>query len=800
LINGEPIDRMSTGFVLGNSAAMDTGLQLRFADNYFSLHGRPTFLFGTDIYSRTYKSANENPLTWSEELKAARDMGMNLYENLQYNNPGHRMTEDDWRSFLAMTQLTQRIGLVFMPGMLIGHNVAVGDAELAEQSALCRQYAERLGNTPGLLYYINGDYQMLPDRSPDAIRKLWNEWIERRYGTIERLRVAWGDDAVTGGLGELDFPPPNSGRWDDVAAVDRLRFQTWLTRRWNEAHVAAVRSVDADHPVTSEYYSFPFAGLDLPMTIDGQDVSNIGYFDEPVADLDNLPLKIRFNDLRARGKGVSLGEYGVKTHPAWTEENGARGYHLVRTEQEQKQLFLAVAHYALGLGASKVQNWCLRDAQARVFPWGVFYPNQLVPKDVAYTHRNLSIVWRYFRPRYAAPTLTVCLANQLRLGNDEGLGPAVAFRTFADLLALHYDFNCIDDHHLQSLPAATAVVVYPTPFALRDETYDRLRTWVAGGGTLLVTGDFSYDADRQRTRTGRLEELAGCRFVAENYSNVVRSSAIDVRSLSSLEQLDGLAVRPCVRVHATSAKVLATAEDETPVLLRRKLGRGTVYFFTDPIELADGNEAATARRKLYAAILDAANQKSLPVEPNEPWLHVMAQPTVGGTVHVVFNTKLDAGSVPVRLPTAAGSVELTTRNRWPALAAATADGKLIAVVADGAATIDGASVLAGRGLKALLALDGNDLRDSTAVLVAPFEPGSVALPKKVGDFVASVGEFRGGKWSELERLTLEEDKRVLEIDADHATCLILVSESHAVEHWTKQLTNAMCRPDKIQGY
>ena len=46
-----------------------------------------------------------------------------------------------------------------------------------------------------------------------------------------------------------------------------------------------------------------------------------------------------WNDLRARGKGVSLGEYGVKTHPAWTEENGAVGYHIVRTEEEQKQLF-----------------------------------------------------------------------------------------------------------------------------------------------------------------------------------------------------------------------------------------------------------------------------------------------------------------------------------------------------------------------------------------------------------------------------------------------------------------------------
>jgi len=800
LINGEPVDQMSTGFVVADPAVVSAGSTLRFNENYFTLDERPTFLFGTDTYSRTYNSAAENPLTWLDELSAARDVGMNLYENLQYTNPGHKMADDDWRSFLAMTQLTQRLGLAFMPGMLIGHNVAISNAELTEQSSLCRQYAEHLGDTPGLLYYINGDYQMRLAESPDVVRSLWNQWLERRYETTERLQEVWGGNAVGGELGEVDFPPPNSGRWDDVAAVDRLRFQTWLMRRWNEAHVDAVRDVDIEHPITSEYYSMPFAGIDLPMTIDGQDVSNIGYFDLPVADLDNLPLRIRFNDLRARGKGVSLGEYGVKTHPAWTTENGAQGYHIVRTEEQQKQLFVTVAHYALGLGASKVQNWCLRDAQARVFPWGIFYPNQLVPKDVAYVHRNLSLVWRHFRPRYTPPRVTACLANQLRLGNDEDLGPTVAYRTIADLLALHYDFNCIDDHPLDDLPTETEVLIYPSPFALRDDTYDRLKTWVAGGGTVLITGDCSYDADRQRTRTSRLEELAGVRFATEKYPNVARDSATDVHVVSSLKQLDGLAARPCIRVQPGRARVLAAAEDGTPILLRGQFGKGTVYYCTDPIELADGDEAQSFRRKLYATVLTAANQKPLAVEPNQPWLHTMAQRTDNGTVHVVFNTKLEEGTEPIRLPTTAGIVQLTTRNRWPALVAATRDGSLVATVAYGAASIDANSVIAGRGLKAALSLDGKDLRKSAAVLVAPFEPGSLRLSKRPGSFVASIGEFRGGQWTELERVSLAPGELDLDIDADRATCLILVCKLNTMKRWTEYLTEAMCRPDRIVGY
>ena len=97
---------------------------------------------------------------------------------------------------------------------------------------------------------------------------------------------------------------------------------------------------------------------------------------------ENLPLQIRWNDLRLRGKGVSLGEYGVKTHPAWAVAHGGSHYHIQRTEEEEQQWFALVAHYAVGLGACKLQNWCLRDAQASVFPRGLFYPNELVPKDV----------------------------------------------------------------------------------------------------------------------------------------------------------------------------------------------------------------------------------------------------------------------------------------------------------------------------------------------------------------------------------------------------------------------------------
>jgi len=167
---------------------------------------------------------------------------------------------------------------------------------------------------------------------------------------------------------------------------------------------------------------------------------------------------------------------------------------------------------------------------------------------------------------------------------------------------------------------------------------------------------------------------------------------------------------------------------------------------------------------------------------------------------VIYNTKLDEGTELVEVPTAAGSVQLATRNRWPALAAVTGDGTVVAVNAYGEASVASEPLMTGEGLKALLSLDGEDLRRSEAILVAPFEPGRIELPSRSGDFVAVVGEFRGGTWTPLERLRFDGPTLSLDIDADRATCLILVCPENTEARWAAHLTEAMLHPDKIAGY
>jgi hypothetical protein len=414
------------------------------------------------------------------------------------------------------------------------------------------------------------------------------------------------------------------------------------------------------------------------------DVANVGFFDQPGKDLENLPLRLAFNDLRLRGKGVSLGEYGVKTHPAWSASNGGEDYHLVRTPEEQRRLFMAVAHYALGMGACKVQNWCLLDDPTHVFPWGLFYPGAMVPKDIALVHRNQSFLWRFLAPVYRPAPVAVCLANELRRGNGEGLGFSVASRVFADLLALHQPFNTIDDDHLVALPPQVRLLLVPSPLAMSDGVYASLLTWVRHGGTIFLTGDVCRDEHRRSVGTGRLSELAGLEHVAESYPPCDRSQGTPVEVDLGPLGLGRHPMRPCLKVGQCRGEVLARGPDGLPVMVRTQIGKGSVYFLSDPIEQGTDEAVSNLRRRLDQFVLADVGRRTgapispLDVTPADPRLHVLQQPTQRGSVFVIASGLPAAGTTDVTVQAGSTRVSLRTANSWPAMVHVVDDGRIVA--------------------------------------------------------------------------------------------------------------------------
>ena len=790
LADGQILDQAKTGVVLRDEAETRAGPNLDFRDNYFRLNNRPIFLFGSDNYSNDYQAGAINPYRWEQIQRIARDCGVQVYEILQYTNPGHVFSEKDWRSFEAMAQMLMKRGLVFMCGVLIGHNVAVNDQELDAEARMCSEYAKRLGKVPGMLWYINGDFQLRYEDLP-WLRQAWNEYLAGKYGSEKAIADAWRVNRLPAPLGALDFPPPNSGAWDDAVEVERQNFNVWLMRRWIERHVQALRENDPVHPITSEYYQEAWGGIDLRQTIDGHDVSNFGFFSTPKDDLVILPERIAFNDMRYVGKGVNIGEYGVKTHPAWSVENGAGGYHIVRSEEQQKQLFLTVAAYALGMGVSKIQNWCLRDADEGVFPWGILYPNDFVPKDVAYAHRNLSLLWRLLAPRYEPPEVTILAPTPLRTGNLDGYGRQAIFMAAQALLRLHIPFSVADDFDLANLPAATKTLIWPAALATSEEHFRTVLEWVTRGGQLIVTGYPGWDEMRQQVGAERLTALTGCTSAERLFWGPERLRGPEV----ALAEENGGILRPQARIQPGPNTEVLLAADGLPLLTRHRLGHGTIVWSADPVELARREEVhllCSVYGRAFAAMPTPPD--AVKVSPDDRRLHAMRQRTATGQAYVVYGPQDDAPD-KVTLQTPAGALRIKARSWWPAVAVVSDDGKLLMALVDGELAVGKDSIVTGGPMVGLASLDRQDLRKSKAVVICPFEAGELKLSglPTSGEW----GEWRDGNWTRLEAASLKSG--TLHVDGDQATCVALLSRGDPGA-WQTYLTKLWTQPWRIQGY
>lgn len=791
----QEVDRIESAFMVRNEKAIAKGPALNFHDNYLRLGTRPMFLFGTDDWDYTFTTRRETPLQWLRDMRARRDLGVQIYENLQFGIPAPAKREELLRKVDGIVQLAQEYQQVYFAGLLIGANVASSDVELAQQVAWCRDFAQRYAHVPGLIYYLNGDLRC---ELSDAVSPQLNQFLQQRYGSDERLRAAWGDKAPAQPLGRIvaeDFS--DSGQaWEDRQVYDLNHFRPALIRRWSEALIRGLREFDSRHLTSSEFYQLPHQGVDIPAGIDGLDLCNFGYFDKPGADIARFPAICKYNDQRARGKSVGPGEYGVKTHPAWGDGQDY-GYHITRTPEQAASLFLAIAHYSLGLGASRIHNWCWKDSTHRVFPWGMVYPCDGVPKEIAYVHRNQSLLFRHFTPVYREPNVYVLTADSHRLGGGKWQVIEGILKSFDLALATHVEnLGTLNEDGLK-IPASAKVLLYPLPFCPTDETFTKVRDWVLRGGVLYLSGDISYDEFHQRTRTNRLEELCGVRFLAENYPNI---------GLSPTNSAD----QPCIKVEPAShvagqdstVKVLRRARDGSPLVVEHRVGSGTVIFSTDPIELHSLPRRRASDLALYRSVLAAAAVNPIGLQPDDPSIHAFRVPMEdGGRVYVLFNTENAGPEKRVTLTDEQPPIAISVAPKRPALLWFDGRGALRAIEAQGGCALANKTVLQDETGGIVLSLDRQDTRSSRALLLMPLRSGSVRLvsDRKWQKATVLTGDIQEGKWRSYDTAPAEQSEGglLIEVSPDQAFRLLLVSESGSTSKWCRTTERAMNDPARL---
>ncbi len=663
--------------------------QLRAEGNAYTLDSRggtapdnvgcvwKTCLFGTDTYSNMFFSPNQTVAAWGGpqgDLALMHEYRLDMFENLQFTPENYIYTEKQWGQLDALIQTAQDNGLIYMAGLLVGQDVAVSDDELEKQAAMCAAFAARYKEVPGLIHYLNGDFQLKMKDLPD-LRREWNALLKERYGSDAAAREAWKEIVAADG-GPLPVTDRPAQSWYDPKARDVAEFKARLIRRWvgrlcDAIHGAdkfeppVMRAVGEEfpltsykyHPITAEYYQRTYNGIDLRLTMEAMDAANFGYFDAPKRDLAKLMATIKWNDMRLVDKMVNIGEFGVKTHDAWAPERGGTAYHVQRTPEEYSQLVWWTVHAALAMGVSKIQNWCWADDPDRIFPWGLCYNNPLRPKPVLALYRDLRRAAQCVPIQYTPADTVFVMPDSWRTGAPEDFAHSALINAHECLLAVNVPYDTANEVHLDRLlQKPPKWVVMPMAYAMADATLDKLRALAEAGSLVCLSGDPSIGPDGVRRRD-RLESLCGVKFECEaTHPAGPPVPVVSVMDAKELENPAGLK------------------------LYRRDMGRGAILWTPEPWETLKGKDVfvddpgitADPKQNLYLSVAPMANvAPAVTMTADSGVWRVMVTPAevngMGWHLITVFPREEVTAPVNVKVRGKGFDLGFEFRKTWPAM-------------------------------------------------------------------------------------------------------------------------------------
>ena len=768
---GSRSDEMRTGFCVEDRQIMQSGPEMRLADNYFQRDGKPSFLLGTNQTGAVFSSAFEDPLVWKRDLDAMRGAGMSVMRILHFSpfvvsqtgEPRARPLDLNvdalprWleRRLDALAQLTARHGVALMLSLHDWMGLNLTEDELEAQRRFASLVAGRYRDCPHVFFDIQNEPEVALDR-PETDRALWNRFLTDRYGSREALLEAWGTLAPDERPGSVELPAGGKD-WADVRLADLGLFRVWLLDRWARANAEGVRQV-SKAPVTIGFIQhMTFA--DQLLGTAWLDFANKHYY----GDRRRFAPEIKVIDRRFEGKSLTVGEFGS------TADHDARIRGITR-EAADWPWYLEAAGTTLGLGGAFILNWCWKEMPDNVFPWGINTPGDGLPRETLLAFRAFALATRDFRPAYVPPRVYLIAPDLNRMGARAEEVNGALLRAIDALLALQVEFGVVNESALDRLPPEARAAILPVPYTLKDEAFEKLEAFVRGGGVLLVTGDISFDAHRRRTRTERLSRLFGLEFVRELIAplNTERDGNGDLR--------------PVIEVRAAGA-----GRDEREPVWVNRAGDGLALF--DPVP----RELESAPAALYARALELAGIPVRTLVPDAPEVLALRCPGKGEGEEALFAVNRSAeprrvhfsGGVELDLPSGA-SVLLIRQGGQP-----------VSVIASGSVTIGEKEWARLESPAALVSLDGRPLTESAMLAVHLLGRGQVQINGyPAGRARVRAGRIREGRWQTLATRQPQQTDGLLVIPAEEALAfaMMVVAPEEELDEAARRVERRLCPP------
>lgn len=783
------IDTMQTGFFVPNGDE-DKGLPLSFADNFFRVKGKPMMLFGVNQTGVMFSPYYENPLTWSQDYGRCRDFGFNVWRLLHIlpdaqmraiagntceKTPGlDYPSEAMLRRMDAVFMLAQHYDLAPMPcwyDWMPG--AGASDDALRQQEVFVRIYGERYGKLAGMLYDVSNEETIGYYDTPD-FNRAFRAFLTERYGNDAALRAAWGDDAAT--IAAATYKKP-SGEWHSRKGHDTELFRIQVMERWLASSVGAAREIGDKRPVTTENYASKLPAGDAFGSRRHLTFANMHNYG------DWQPGYACFFSRHMQGQGHTIGEFGAKSHPMYK-----KGHYAYQPLEEAPAYFRRTVFLNVGLGVAGMFVWDVKDLQDSAFYFGMSYHSEQVTKNVGYQFRNLAFFFRRFIPDYEPEELWVVIPDHFLLGGGQDTLQPHFYSLLTAMTRTNVPFSTIRQYNLpRILKDKPKAVMIPLSYILTDADVKTLTTYVERGGRVYLSGDCAFTPDRQETRRHVLADLAGVEPLSRRFPDI-RCFEGPVVSASATATLPAFNACPTYELRPGSATTVLRWAGSLPLLCEHRIGKGTVAFVNDPIELHLKEDELVP---IYADFARRAGLAPLVEMPVDSKLLVFRRRTANrGTLTLVLNDGEEDRTVRV------GKVELACPAGTQAAVYRSKRGRISALALPASASIDGRPFRTGGGHVLLTAMDAKDLRSSQAILVLPSPEllGELGLQGIRPSLAAEIGEIVDGQWITYERIA---DGANLDVSKLRSTALFLLTPPEKAAVWSRQIEEMVLKPEEM---
>jgi hypothetical protein len=130
---------------------------------------------------------------------------------------------------------------------------------LSALESFWRLFAARYRGRPVIFAYdLRNEPEVAWDTPP--LRQKWNRWLETRYGSAEKLIVAWGETNKEVKLGSVPVPPGTDAP-RSRSLLDYQAFREEIADQWTRRQVTAIKSADPEALVTVGFIQWSVPAL-----------------------------------------------------------------------------------------------------------------------------------------------------------------------------------------------------------------------------------------------------------------------------------------------------------------------------------------------------------------------------------------------------------------------------------------------------------------------------------------------------------------------------------------------------------